>query len=594
MAYGLKYRFRFDSAHGVQYLVKIMKDGYTGSVIDRPLGGVPVIHMKDGDPVRGTSCDLVLECQVDGEFAEFYTTDPMAYMVRIYRGGTLSSDGYIVWSGFLATEIYSEPNIAPPYNVSVTATDGLGTLKEYDFEAAGLQTIRTHLKTILNKTGEDRDINFATSLCPQGQNPIYFMDTVKIDIDFLAGKNCYEVLETILTSLHATITEYSAAWLVIRETDISVNSSGALSIYNTPGNTTNPTSSGTISNADKSVGKMGVADMWPIGYTMRRVVPAKRRVVVSAPWHISNAAWSVKDNEWLRNGDVFFVHGDNDNYYAFQSDGSAPYGGYIYSGLGINGFSSSMEITVRVAARPRGSKSTQVGVAARFSPTSGTTIYYANKNDGWVTAQPGDGDVTPNDVEVVTDMSADATDVKVNIPAPENGGLGMLTIYIYGRNLKVFDVDIRPTIAGGYKDTIIIDNGARGEAGDVEIIGGRIIDYASLVCIACYTGVFCDEYDDPILRFSDSGFSNKDFLSLQTLGRSLSVALPRVETSGKLDFPEGMTRPPVTIYSNGARSLVTSYDWDLKNDELSFKAITLPGATLTVTSETVTPMRANN
>ena len=76
MAYNTKYRFRFDSCHGMTYEVRLLEDGYSGSVIDRPLGKSPVIRMQEADPFRPTSCDLYLECQTDGEYVDLYTTDP--------------------------------------------------------------------------------------------------------------------------------------------------------------------------------------------------------------------------------------------------------------------------------------------------------------------------------------------------------------------------------------------------------------------------------------------------------------------------------------------------------------------------------------
>jgi hypothetical protein len=51
-----------------------------------------------------------------------------------------------------------------------------------------------------------------------------------------------------------------------------------------------------------------------------------------------------------------------------------------------------------------------------------------------------------------------------------------------------------------------------------------------------------------------------------------------------------MSLPPIAIRSNGSNALVTSYDWDMYNEEFKFNAVTLPSASLSVTSETVTSM----
>ena len=92
MAYGIKYRFKFESVHGVDYTVNLLEDGYDGSVTTRPLGKAPVIRMQESKPFRATSCNLTLECQVDGEFAELYTSDPLQFRIDVFRGdgaGTL-------------------------------------------------------------------------------------------------------------------------------------------------------------------------------------------------------------------------------------------------------------------------------------------------------------------------------------------------------------------------------------------------------------------------------------------------------------------------------------------------------------------------
>lgn len=104
-----------------------------------------------------------------------------------------------------------------------------------------------------------------------------------------------------------------------------------------------------------------------------------------------------------------------------------------------------------------------------------------------------------------------------------------------------------------------------------------------------YCGIWTPQSGHPaIYTFSDSHYSSKDYLSLQTLGRAISVALPRIETEGTLDIPSGMIQIPIAIYCNSAYSIIQSYEWNLVEDELRMKALTLPAASLTVTSEKIT------
>ena len=131
MAWATKYRFRWNSVHGVEFNIYIQKDGYEGDVIQRPLGRAPLLRKKKNGPICGTSLEIYAECQVDGEFSELYTSNPKEFLVLLTRGNDT------IWSGFVSTELYSEPSVAPPYDVQIVATDGLGELKLNNFTKRG-------------------------------------------------------------------------------------------------------------------------------------------------------------------------------------------------------------------------------------------------------------------------------------------------------------------------------------------------------------------------------------------------------------------------------------------------------------------------
>ena len=186
MAYGLKYKFKFDATNDITYEVRILEKDFEGTAVQRPLGSAPVIHMQENDPIRATSVDLVLECQSDGEYVDLYSLDPRQYKVQIYRGTSSK-----IWEGFIATELYSEPDIAPPYDVKVTATDGLGVLKEYQYEIGwGARTVREQLQQmLLGRTGLSLDLYTVSQLREYGETAMTFLDEVKIDLDYMEGKN---------------------------------------------------------------------------------------------------------------------------------------------------------------------------------------------------------------------------------------------------------------------------------------------------------------------------------------------------------------------------------------------------------------------
>ena len=279
MAYGNKYLFKWESIHHVEYQIRILQDGYSGTVTQRHLGGAPVLKMQQNDCVKGTSLEWKAECSVDGEFADLYTPSARKFSVELYRGGTK------IWTGFISPELYSEPDIAPPYDVSLVATDGLGELKLYDYPKSGQQSIRSILQIILGYTGQDNEIYFISQLHTSSVTDINFLRTLEMNLDFEAGESCYDVLQEILATLHATITLYRGKWLIVRETVFEITGTSVRAIA---AGTRAQSSETTITDAVYSIGQMGVADMWPVGYSSTKIDPAKKRVIVEAPWHPAN------------------------------------------------------------------------------------------------------------------------------------------------------------------------------------------------------------------------------------------------------------------------------------------------------------------
>ena len=165
MAYATKYLFKWESSNGTTREIRVQKDGYSGSVIQRRLGRAPVLKKQRNGTVFGTSLEFYAECAVDGEFAEFYTSDPKAYKVLLYTGATL------LWQGYVTPELYSEPDIAPPYDVQVIATDGIGELKLYDFATQGVKTLRQMFTYLLGYTGLGTDVYLISSMKAGSSGP---------------------------------------------------------------------------------------------------------------------------------------------------------------------------------------------------------------------------------------------------------------------------------------------------------------------------------------------------------------------------------------------------------------------------------------
>lgn len=216
MAYKQKYRLSWDGETGSECEVRIYEEGYTGEVLTLRQGAAPVLRMDDGEAIRGTSLELTLEAVADGQLAGFYTTDNRRYRVDLYRNRLL------IWQGFTLPELYAEPCVAPPYDVSVTAADGLGILKNNKFwmTSGGVKKLSEVVHWILFQTGLSMQISVADTLRRGGQQADRTMLVqTEVNVAMFEGMTFYEALETILTSIGAYVTQRDGWWRIVRYTD---------------------------------------------------------------------------------------------------------------------------------------------------------------------------------------------------------------------------------------------------------------------------------------------------------------------------------------------------------------------------------------
>ena len=128
--YNTRFFFRFTTDSGREMRINIKQQGYSGSAIQRPLGATPVLKRDNGNNgIFGTSLEIIAECNTDNEFAVLYTSDPQEFYVELIDVDRNVS----LWDGFVSPELYSAPEIYPPYDVQIIAVDGLGELKRDNY-----------------------------------------------------------------------------------------------------------------------------------------------------------------------------------------------------------------------------------------------------------------------------------------------------------------------------------------------------------------------------------------------------------------------------------------------------------------------------
>ena len=578
MAQGIKYRFRFDSINGAEYTVSISKEGYSGSVISRPLGKAPILRKSVSGCIHSTSLDLVLECRVDGEYDEFYNAAPGDYLVALFKNNTQ------IWQGSLVTELYSAPEIAPPYDVNITANDGIALTKEFIYQPQGAVTPKNLLRSLLEDVPNlGRSIYLISDIAADGLTSVNFWNAALINLDYKAGETKYDVLTYFLETIHATITMHNGNWLVVRETDVSV-SGGAIPCL-LASSRSDSISSSSITGAVQSAGKMGVATLWPIGHMSTSISPAKRRVTVEAPYHVTSGAPSVAANGWTiyDSNHALFLGGSYIFTYATIDDDY----GEVYAQIPIRSFTKDLRLSIKVAtylAYVYTNKS-DLKIYVSFTPTGGSTLHY--NGIAWVSSaevfenpeltKPAGTVETPQDFSFDISPNSDFAD-------------GVLDITFVGRRVRLYDAVLETVIGAGYKDTISINNGARGDGDTVEIAGARVTS-DDVVSPAFLQGIFLKPNSSPAENFVDSNFSSGlSFMSLIAMGKALSVALPRLELSGTFNFPASVTAVPLVITYGGVTYWVESYDLNAKEEELTLTARALPSASLSVESETITEL----
>lgn len=600
MAYAQKYLFRWDSSNGTTREIRILKDDYTGGVLQRALGRAPILKKQQSGPVCGTSLEIYAECLVDGEFAEFYVTDPKAYRVELYEGTRL------LWTGFVTPELYAEPDIAPPYDVQIIATDGVGELKLYDFPALGTRSLRQHFTYLLSYTGIGTDARLISSLTADGSSPGELLDKY-INLDYLSGKTCYEVLTYLLTSLHATITRWGGSWIISRETNVTVQD-GSVQCFAPDGRPA------ILHDSVKTLGKLSANEIWPVGQLTQKVEPAKRSVTVQAPWHTVGCTKllnsdMMEDAAWIKASGVSY---DTDRkrykapmlvhfpyqvvklpaiYQSFEMDGlrapmafSAWFTAAFFISPPVSGIVDNRRLTVLITY------------------TVGDTVYHLLNGAMGPIWMPGDA-VDPENIredKMTLDFKADAVaydadrvsaqELRIdNIPTlgrGENHPAGTLTIYLIGECVYIYGARLEAQLPKGYQDRLHLANGARGEGDTVEVAFGRVTADASYYK-EFLSGVLLDG-DKLVSEYQDAALTEpSDYLSFISRDYARSLALPRIKRTGVVYLERSVHYPPLMLSQGAVDYWLDAWSWNLCEDELDISATSLPVAVIEVESETI-------
>lgn len=589
MAYGRLYEFRRTSTNGADMLITISQNGYNGAVVKRALGRAPVIKRENNGHIYGTSCELYAECLVDGEFSHLYTSEAYEYKVEVYKNNTL------IWMGYVSPELYSEPDIAPPYDVQIIATDGLGELKNFNFQKRGVASILDHLDTLMGKTGIETSWKVVSGLRYIKADGVASTEhdilNVKLDLDHEEGNSYYDVLQGLLSSLNANITQHNGHYLIFRETDfISKAGTAGVEAFDNSGSKSNlPVA---------SFGTMKSNQWWPVGQLSTVIEPAKNRVTLKSPNHYKENVLSFDNWEMSE----LASYSENDNAYVLPGANSAITQTVDFSGHEV-GYRLGLRIKCRNVGTP-GDEEQNIGVKVEVDGRSygiGDTFWLVKSAN--TSGRPMNDYIFRNtegyieeDLSTPTEgaTSSDAQDIDIVLPLHSSGSRS----YVYAKNIKlsifnpkglydihVYDVSlVKYEQIKGYEANVIVKNMARESESDIDltITAGNLAPAAGNVFM---TGLPMRPSDLEIITKWQIGLGQaQDYLAAMAFDYSRAIALPRMKYSGILNVPVSATILPTLFLRAGTYYFPKTYSYDLYADELTVDLISISAADVSLSS----------
>lgn len=579
MAYGVKYQFSIEATNGDEVDIFLLQRDYSGQKYIRALGRAPILKRERNGCILGTSLEIFAECRVDGEFAELYTSDAYEYKVEVYKRQILQ------WTGFVSPELYAEPDIAPPYDVQIIATDGLGELKNYDFAAYDrLKSYQGYIESMLEHTGLALAVEVVSDLqyYDEGWSDANGLESIVVDLSHKAGENYYDVLQAMLTSVNACITQQDGNWTVIRESDL-------YSWRDTVGSV--------------EFGSMNSCDWWPVGNLNADVIPAKKYLSLTSENHykptvLQNSAMT-SDEGWAKEYNA--AYDETEKAYILPDGGSnirqtvnfltkVGYRLFLHiSARNVGDAAESQKLGVMIKINGR---MYQAGDEFWLKELADYEGRYAWSNtEGYLEfelPEPSDSETRADasDIEVVIPLYkydsrsyAYATSLEVTIFNIS----GVHDIYLYECSLQQYEQPL------GHKIEAVIANGARGSMSDIELAlnDGTYAQpaaeiFRNAIPIAYHSEAIIQKWKTPAA-------GEGSYLSVMAKDYAMQVALPRMRYRGKLNVPS-MAVPvvPLLFFRDGTYYFLNTYSYDLLNDELEVELISIPNANVAIESETIT------
>jgi len=234
-SYGVYRTFSYCDVDDANVNVTIEAKNYDGLVFPIKVGGrSPVIlSYKEVDdkfePIRPLECKLSFVVEDDFVLQEFYSNDERTFRVTVEKYGRVQFKGYII------PDSCSEPFDAPPYEVTIRATDAIGGLKSvtYPVPVGSSAEVKQSFVDILAYcfAMTNLNLNIAT-ICnlyeekmPTGLNDdplsLASVNPLRLSKDSGVTMSVYEVLEQVSRAWGGYIVQSGGVWNFVRVNELS-------------------------------------------------------------------------------------------------------------------------------------------------------------------------------------------------------------------------------------------------------------------------------------------------------------------------------------------------------------------------------------
>jgi hypothetical protein len=363
MAYGLKYELFFSDIERNKFKIEILEKDFEidpfnlGTTPTQLIGtGNPAVIEWNADddiysPIIGSRCKLNFFATDSNTYDEFYKAGERQYKVKILEYTSFGSDYdseelpwdlidqtwsrsllgsevfyNAIWEGFIVNDGYQEAVVTAPYQISLEAIDGLGTLGSFDVPYPTDNTnpkeqMFFYLKEILKLTGHSVPIYIANDIRKDGgsANDTIFND-IEVDRYIFSNKNltlmdAKEALRYIMKMTNSRVFQSFAKWYVVSNSNLIdnriVQGTVAPSVADIVNEPAAPVATPVYGSPDITI--IGQDPMYNDGTTYSLIVQNSGTDIVSYLWTKPDSSTSVDRALYLgsvnlsQDGDVYSV-----------------------------------------------------------------------------------------------------------------------------------------------------------------------------------------------------------------------------------------------------------------------------------------------